>query len=457
MASAAISSAWRSRWMTCDDTGAGSSPSRGADARLDRRIEMRERADGAGDLSDLGPSRGRAEARIDVAQDLRVPERELQAERHRLGMDAVRPADHRCSAMLVGPRANRHGEPVDQPRRIDVAGLAPSEARARCRERRTRSGRSAATGTMGRRSSATAVVNAMTSWLRASSRSRRCAERGRRCRARGALADLPGGLRRHDSGLRHRVRGGNLDREPGLVATAHRSRWRPFRGSCSAESSPRASRSGSAVCPFCGPSTVAPSAPFENRSSRDPLDIRRTSPVRRPPASRRDRNADRSRFPAAPDATCGSTVFSSDSIRLPFRWSFERRSSVFRAPASASDCRSSSTTRSITSPTASLRAAGIDRQRSRVAIRAEPAEHRVGQAALLPDILEEPRAHRAAEQRVQDVAHVPVVVLLRVAGRPHADVALLQFLCANDERRHDARGLIHDGNRPGEECRGTRR
>ena len=37
MASAVISSACRSRWMTCDETGAGSSPSRRQTSRLDRR------------------------------------------------------------------------------------------------------------------------------------------------------------------------------------------------------------------------------------------------------------------------------------------------------------------------------------------------------------------------------------------------------------------------------------
>ena len=46
------SSAWRSRWTICDDTGAGQQPEAVAHAPLDRRIEVRERAHGPGDLPD---------------------------------------------------------------------------------------------------------------------------------------------------------------------------------------------------------------------------------------------------------------------------------------------------------------------------------------------------------------------------------------------------------------------
>ena len=63
---------------------------------------------------------------LDVAVDLRVPQRQLQAEGHRLGVDAMRAADHRRAAVLE--RAIAHG----RRQRVeilqdDVAGLAHLE------------------------------------------------------------------------------------------------------------------------------------------------------------------------------------------------------------------------------------------------------------------------------------------------------------------------------------------
>ena len=77
-------------------------------------------------------------------------------------------------------------------------------------------------------------------------------------------------------------------------------------------------------------------------------------------------------------------------------------------------------------------AAGVDGDVAGVAIRAEAAEHRVGQPALLADVLEQPRAHRPAEHRVQDVADVAVVVVLRIAVGAETDVALLELLGPDD-------------------------
>ena len=76
-----------------------------ADGRFDGRIEVRERADGARDFPDRddGP---RALQPLEVALQLGVPERQLQAERHRLGVHAVRASHHRRAAMLFGPRAH---------------------------------------------------------------------------------------------------------------------------------------------------------------------------------------------------------------------------------------------------------------------------------------------------------------------------------------------------------------
>ena len=77
-----------------------------ADARLDRRIEVRERPDGAGNLADRDDVAG-AQHAIEVALQLGVPERQLQAEGHRLGVHAVRAPDHRRPPMLVGALAHR--------------------------------------------------------------------------------------------------------------------------------------------------------------------------------------------------------------------------------------------------------------------------------------------------------------------------------------------------------------
>ena len=50
--------------------------------------------------------------------DLGVPERQLDAERHRLGVHAVRAADHRRAAVLLGARARWRAAGRRRPRRI---------------------------------------------------------------------------------------------------------------------------------------------------------------------------------------------------------------------------------------------------------------------------------------------------------------------------------------------------
>jgi hypothetical protein len=109
MASAVINSACRSRWMTCDATEPA------AHLGLDLGIEVREGADRTRQL----PHRhhvARPQDTIEIALQLRVPQRQLDAERHRLGMHAVGAADHRRPAMLLGARAHRlhqAGDPLD--------------------------------------------------------------------------------------------------------------------------------------------------------------------------------------------------------------------------------------------------------------------------------------------------------------------------------------------------------
>ena len=72
------------------------------------------------------------------------------------------------------------------------------------------------------------------------------------------------------------------------------------------------------------------------------------------------------------------------------------------------------------------RGAAVDRERARLLERAAVREHRVRQAALLADLLEEPRAHPAAEHLVDDREREAVgVVAPERAGAEH-DVRLLE-------------------------------
>ena len=48
----------------------------------------------------------RAQDAVEVALQLRVPQRQLEAERHRLGVHAVRAADHRRPPVLLGALAH---------------------------------------------------------------------------------------------------------------------------------------------------------------------------------------------------------------------------------------------------------------------------------------------------------------------------------------------------------------
>ena len=89
-----------------------------------------------------------------------------------------------------------------------------------------------------------------------------------------------------------------------------------------------------------------------------------------------------------------------------------------------------------------VRAAGVDGERSGVAIRAQSAEHRVGEAALLTHVLKQTRAHRPAEKRIQQVARIPIVVVLRIAAHTDAEVALFELLVADQHLGHHLGGLL---------------
>ena len=93
-----------------------------ADASLNVRIEVRERADRAGQFPDRDHVAGAQDA-VEVALQLGVPQRQLEAERHRFGVHAVRPADHRRAPVLLGAGAHgvhQRGDPLDD----EAAGLA---------------------------------------------------------------------------------------------------------------------------------------------------------------------------------------------------------------------------------------------------------------------------------------------------------------------------------------------
>ena len=112
-----------------------SSPSCSHTYCLDARVDVRVRADRARELADRDHLPRPAQP-LDVAAHLQRPERELGAERHGLGVDAVRPPDHRRVAVLARPRGDRR---LERDRRFEeqVGGPRQRAATARCRRRRS--------------------------------------------------------------------------------------------------------------------------------------------------------------------------------------------------------------------------------------------------------------------------------------------------------------------------------
>jgi hypothetical protein len=85
-----------------------------AHARFDVRIQVREHADRARQLADADGV-ARAKHPVEAPLQLGVPERQLDAEGHRLGVNAVRASHHRRPAVLVGARPDRLHQPGDIP------------------------------------------------------------------------------------------------------------------------------------------------------------------------------------------------------------------------------------------------------------------------------------------------------------------------------------------------------
>ena len=153
----------------------------------------------------------RAPDALDVAADLRVPERQLQAERHRLGVHAVRPADHRRAPMLEGALADRLGQPVEI-LQDDVARLAHlqrlrgvDDVRRGQAEMQPAGRRTDLLGDRGGEGD-DVVLGGLFDFFDAGD-------------VEGAaLADVARGLGRNDAGGRHRFGGRRFDEQPGLVA-----------------------------------------------------------------------------------------------------------------------------------------------------------------------------------------------------------------------------------------------
>ena len=113
--------------LRCD--GGRLETERSADIGLDRRRQVRERADGPRELAHRHGV-ARAVNAPHTPRELRVPQRQLQPERHRLGMDAVRPPDHGRVPVLLGAGPNRPLEAAETAQ-DQVAGV-PHLQRLRC-------------------------------------------------------------------------------------------------------------------------------------------------------------------------------------------------------------------------------------------------------------------------------------------------------------------------------------
>ena len=201
-----------------------------ADVGFDRRRQVRERADRARQLADADDRLARARTRSTSRAELRVPERQLQAERHRLGVHAVRAADHRRAAMLERAIADRLGQRVEI-LQDDVARLAHlqrlrgvDDVRRGQAEVQPARRRPDVLGDRGREGD-DVVLGGLLDFLDAGDVE---ARRARGCRAPPRAARC----RRRPSPRRRRFRRAARSR-----SGAGRSRCAPCRGGCSEESS----------------------------------------------------------------------------------------------------------------------------------------------------------------------------------------------------------------------------
>ena len=181
-----------------------------ADVALDGRRQMSEGAHGARELAH-GHDLPRARDPRHVPIELGVPQRQLQAQRHGLGVHAVRAPDHRRAAVLLRTRANGRHQ-VRQALQHQVAGFAHlqrlrgvDDVGRRHAEVHPPGGRPDVLG-HGRRERDDVVLRDGLDGFDA----------GDVERALGA--DVLGRLDRHDACAGHRLGGGGLHLQPRLVA-----------------------------------------------------------------------------------------------------------------------------------------------------------------------------------------------------------------------------------------------
>ena len=233
-----------------------------ADVGLDRGRQVRKRADGARELADRY-GLARAAHTGDVPRELREPERQLQAERHRLGMHAVRAADHRRPPMLVGALPDGLHQAVE-PGQDQVAGVAHLQrlggvddvggGEAEVEPPR----RGADVLGHGGGEGDDVVLRDLFDFFDPLDVEP------------AAFPDVARRVRRDDAGARHRVRRSRFHLQPGFVLPLVAPDATHF-GACVASDHrcgiyPSASLSGGSCRPLTAPSTVAASAPFANRS-----------------------------------------------------------------------------------------------------------------------------------------------------------------------------------------------
>ena len=141
---ACSSSAWRSRATTCVDTGSRSSPSRSSTRSSNSGEVARVGADRAGDRADDACANARSR-RSTLRARLHREAGELDAERRRLGVHAVRAPDADGVDVLARALGER-GDELARAAQHDLARRAQLQRRARCRARRWTSGRSGSSG-----------------------------------------------------------------------------------------------------------------------------------------------------------------------------------------------------------------------------------------------------------------------------------------------------------------------
>ena len=192
---------------------------------------MGERADGAGKLADRDRLAGTPHAG-DVPCQLCMPERQLQAECHRLGVHAVRSPDHGRLSMFVGASTNRAHEAVEA-RQDQVAGFAHlqrlrgvDDVGGGQAEVKPPRGGTDMFGHGGGKGDDIVLGDLLDLF-------------DARDVEPAAFPNVARGLGGHDTGACHRFGGGRLDLEPGLVPSADRSTSDPSPGWYTVQSSTR--------------------------------------------------------------------------------------------------------------------------------------------------------------------------------------------------------------------------